>query len=445
MKFLNKSGITLIGLVITIIVLIILTLTTFSILQKNAIIDYALNASEEVKRNGAKEKIKLEVVGSRISNGKYVAEEIKNDILSHIDNSTVTGITFPLIATVDGYTFKIDDTGKVVEAECDYQVEFNGNGVVGAMKVQDFWFGESKKLHANQYAQEGYSFLNWNTEADGSGKDFYDEELVSDLTSEAYGVVTLYAQWSKGTAQVNGVDYDGVQDALDKIPTNGIETKIRIAKDTTENITIKAGQNVVFDLRDKTLNSEQNAAVITNNGQLTITNGTVSSTFATGTINNNKGATLIIDGGIITGKERSAIYNDRGTVIIKGDAYITSTATGFASNQVLERGAVHNLSGGTVYIKGGTIIGITQQAVTNMGKMIIGDEGDIDTTSPVIIGNTYGIKSNGTLEIYDGIVKGKEGTISGTITKREPNTKRTTGTEEINGETYQIEYLETVQ
>lgn len=76
--------------------------------------------------------------------------------------------------------------------------------------------------------------------------------------------------------------------------------------------------------------------------------------------------------------------------------------------------------------------------------MRIGEEGNINNTSPVIIGEkTFGIRTNGVLEIYDGIVKGKSGTIDGTITKQEPNTIRKQLEEVINGQKYHIEYLET--
>ena len=77
-----------------------------------------------------------------------------------------------------------------------------------------------------------------------------------------------------------------------------------------------------------------------------------------------------------------------------------------------------------------------------MGTMEIGEEDDTITKSPVIIGNTYGIKSSGKLRLYDGIIKGITGTISGTITKQQSNTTRIYGEEIIDGQTYNVEYLE---
>lgn len=449
MKISNKktkiSGITIISLIITVIVLIILAGITLSLLLgENGILNCTAKSVEETKKNSAKEQIQLEVLECKIAKGAYETEYIKNNILTHIENSVVSGTAFPLVAVVDSYIFKIDENGNVVAANYDYLVEFNGNGVAGTMNVQEFSFGESKKLKANQYSQAGFTFLNWNTKADGSGTSYKNEASVSNLTLETNGVITLYAQWMQSPAQINGVYYDTVQKAIAKAP-NGVETTIQITKDTNENITIKSGQNIIFDLNGKTLNSQKNDAVITNNGTLTITQGAVESTYATGTINNNQGGTLIIDGAKITGKLRSAVYNDKGTVIIKGDSYLSSSATGNATNQPLERGAVHNLSGGNIIITGGTIVGIKQQAITNMGTMRIGTEGDIDTTSPIIIGNTFGIKNNATLEFYDGIVKGIEGVISGNPTTQEPNTKWINGTEVIDGKTYKTGYLEYIE
>ena len=442
----QKRGITLITIIVTILVILILAgIVTHQLQENNGMFNNILKARNEINRNSAKEKLVIEINDNLISKNIHEVEDIKNNVLNNIEDSQVSGNSFPLVITIDSYTFKVNENGDVSDYDFDYMVEFNSNGISGEMDLQEFSFGESMKLNANQYSKDGYTFLHWNTKKDGSGENYNDEEYVSNLTSKKNSIVVLYAQWKQSSAEINGVYYDTLQEAITKAPNDGTETIIQIQKDTTENITIKSGQNIIFDLGGNKLNASINDAVITNNGTLKITNGTVESTFATGTINNNLGGTLIVDGGTITGKERSAIYNDKGDVFIYGDSYITSTATGFASKQKLERGAVHNLEGGTVTIIGGTIIGIKQQALTNMGTMIIGSKGDINIDSPVIIGKTYGIKSNGTLEIYDGIIKGITDPIWGSVTKREPNTDWTTRQEIIDKDTYTIQYLELVE
>jgi len=79
-----------------------------------------------------------------------------------------------------------------------YQVAFDANEGTGTMANEDFTYGAAAKpLTTNTYTREGYYFLGWNTNADGSGTDYYNRESVQNLTSIAGGIVTLYAQWAK--------------------------------------------------------------------------------------------------------------------------------------------------------------------------------------------------------------------------------------------------------
>ncbi len=59
-----------------------------------------------------------------------------------------------------------------------------------------------RRLSKNTYTRIGYEFAGWNTEPDGSGRAFADQEEILNLTDENYdelggGVVVLYAQWRK--------------------------------------------------------------------------------------------------------------------------------------------------------------------------------------------------------------------------------------------------------
>ena len=97
---------------------------------------------------------------------------------------------------------------------------------------------------------------------------------------------------------------------------------------------------------------------------------------------------------------------------------------------------------GTAIITGGTIIGVNQQAVSNESTLIVGTkDGNINAGTPVIIGNTYGIKNIKTFSFYDGIVKGKTGAIDGTITATEDNSTQVDTEETIDTVLYQVTYL----
>lgn len=50
-------------------------------------------------------------------------------------------------------------------------------------------------LTANPYSLPGYKFTEWNTEADGTGTKYYDEQSVSNLTATDLATIDLYAQW----------------------------------------------------------------------------------------------------------------------------------------------------------------------------------------------------------------------------------------------------------
>lgn len=75
-------------------------------------------------------------------------------------------------------------------------------------------------LTKNAYTRIGYEFTGWNTEPDGSGIGYADEEVVLNLTDkdvklhQSGAVVTLYAQWRQSVSHLaidpNGGSYKGL-------------------------------------------------------------------------------------------------------------------------------------------------------------------------------------------------------------------------------------------
>ena len=68
-------------------------------------------------------------------------------------------------------------------------------------------------------------------------------------------------------------------------------------------------------------------------------------------------------------------------------------------------------------------------------------DGNINN-EPTIKSIQYGINTTGTLNFYDGIIKGKIDTINGTINDIEENSTRIDLIETIDEETYHITYLQ---
>ncbi|MBR6018297.1 MAG: InlB B-repeat-containing protein [Paludibacteraceae bacterium] len=71
-------------------------------------------------------------------------------------------------------------------------VTFNANGGSGGMPQQQI--ENSGALSANTLTRDGYVFAGWNTNADGTGLAYTDQDILT-ATAADKGPVTLYAQW----------------------------------------------------------------------------------------------------------------------------------------------------------------------------------------------------------------------------------------------------------
>ena len=123
MKPKKEKGITLIALVITIIVLLILAgIAIATLTGENGILNKSETSKEETAKQGAKEKVQVEVMGSFDNNGKLNLEELNNNLKSNIPGITYEGKpiandnkieALPAIVLVDGYNIKIHENGNV--------------------------------------------------------------------------------------------------------------------------------------------------------------------------------------------------------------------------------------------------------------------------------------------------------------------------------------------
>jgi uncharacterized repeat protein (TIGR02543 family) len=72
-----------------------------------------------------------------------------------------------------------------------YTLTFNANGGIGEMSSISKTANNSFAIPANSFTRKEYSFAGWNTEPDGSGLSYDDNDYIT-LTQ---GDITLYAQW----------------------------------------------------------------------------------------------------------------------------------------------------------------------------------------------------------------------------------------------------------
>ena len=258
----------------------------------------------------------------------------------------------------------------------------------------------------------------------------------------------LYAHWSEDTniceVTVDNVAVGRGASLASCIAAAGTQpATITVLADMHENVTVGVGQDITFDLGDNIWSDGGNAAVITNNGKVHIINGTIMSSQNNAVINNVKARTsdpspeLYITGGtIIATGIKQAVYNkDGGYVEISGtNTYLSSTSSGKAT--------VQNLSNGRMVILGGTIeskgfVGILNESSAQ--SLVIGEQGNgIHQTNPTIRGANYGVNTSANIEFYDGVLMGVSGAINNQsrIGDNHDGTL-TSGTEEINGITYQ--------
>ena len=112
----------------------------------------------------------------------------------------------------------------VLPLEYNYTIKFDANGGEGKMASDSAEYATLITLPENMYGREGYEFVGWNTNADGSGN-FYKDSQTFSVSSD----ITLYAQWKK-------IGSDNEEGKLPETPTGFMapgEGKIRFSIDAT--------------------------------------------------------------------------------------------------------------------------------------------------------------------------------------------------------------------
>lgn len=227
---------------------------------------------------------------------------------------------------------------------------------------------------------------------------------------------------------------------------SGATVTVKLAADTTKDVTIPAGATVTLDLNGKTL-TNVSGHTITNNGNLTVTgSGTVDNvTNATGALYNCVGATAILNGGTFTRSQEAGTYepnegngnswytmqND-GTMTINAGTTVTTRlndsgkAVGGFSSLIRNGGnagtaptllingghfngginTVKNDEGGTLTIKGGDFSNTTQYVIMNWNIADIYDGTfEAQSTASAVLFSSSWNGVGGTLNFHGGNVK----------------------------------------
>lgn len=91
--------------------------------------------------------------------------------------------------------------GRVVQRSATYTISFNGNDATNGAAMENITgtYGQATSVPANKFRRTGYTFAGWSTSKDGS-------VVVGDgktYTQNSINAVTLYAQWTKNSYQIN--------------------------------------------------------------------------------------------------------------------------------------------------------------------------------------------------------------------------------------------------
>jgi uncharacterized repeat protein (TIGR02543 family) len=103
-----------------------------------------------------------------------------NDNQSVENLSSADGATVPLYAQWTAIT---------------YTVAYNANGGTGNTAQSSHTYDQAKSLTGNSFSRDGYAFAGWNTQADGNGTSYSDNQSVENLSPTDGATVPLYAQW----------------------------------------------------------------------------------------------------------------------------------------------------------------------------------------------------------------------------------------------------------
>ncbi len=157
-----------------------------------------------------------------------------NSNISQANSGRTITVTAKKKGTSKLYVDILDNDGNVITSATtnvtvtapEYNVTYNVNGGSGAPSSQIKIYGTALTLSSTKPTRKGYTFVNWNTKADGTGKSY---AAGASYTSNA--AVTLYAQWKANTYTIafNG---NG--------STSGSMSNLSMTYDVAKNLTANA-------------------------------------------------------------------------------------------------------------------------------------------------------------------------------------------------------------
>ena len=106
-----------------------------------------------------------------------------------------------------------------------YTVHYSANGGQGQMNDQVVFRTKSDTLSANMFTREDYTFVCWNTKANGTGKTYANSENIKDAAN-AGDTLTLFAQWKAQAYTIHFYANGGTGTMNDQIVERNASVKL---------------------------------------------------------------------------------------------------------------------------------------------------------------------------------------------------------------------------
>ncbi|MBQ3297887.1 MAG: InlB B-repeat-containing protein [Bacilli bacterium] len=110
-----------------------------------------------------------------------------------------SGTTYKDKAKVKNLTSTDGDTVTLyaIWKAADGIINFHANDDSDKINTQEFIFDTDFNLKDNDFSKEGYEFVEWNTEEDGSGDSYNNKQLMHINHEDSYMTIDLYAIWDE--------------------------------------------------------------------------------------------------------------------------------------------------------------------------------------------------------------------------------------------------------
>ena len=397
---------------------------------------------EPIVNNGT-----LNITDVSISQGDNNKILLENSGNLNITNSTLTGTNTYTLDIKTGGTLAFDNTTTIVSSSSSYgiyneaqeNVTITGGNIDGIYNNGENLTINNSIVHRTNstaiYSKKGTLNLN--------NLDVQAATYRSCIEANDTEVHVDGGTYKQGGITIAGNKSSEISNATITVYTTAL----------TNSSTLVLNNNTITNERE---DSGDYRYLIKNTGTLTINKNTITGMASVisgnGSVTINNEANITATNGKVFDASSGSLLINGGTIkSISGDAIYISVGGNFnmLGGEVVSETAIAVNIGCNATIKGGTLKGKTYGFYYSPGyyasarKVTIGDKADaLDITKPVIIGETYGVYiSEGNVEFYDGILKGKTAGYYGTITKILEKHQIIRDQEEINGETFEIAYL----